>query len=163
MDRQEPELSAGLRPLGAADLERVIAIDRAHTGYARRRFFEKRFQAAELRREDFIQIGIDRDGTLTGFVLARILRGEFGREEAVAELDSLGVDPASQEHGHGHALLRGLAEAMQASGVRALHSEAEWTNHKLLEFFDSAGFALAPRMTLERRVHEPLAERIEDS
>ena len=157
------ELSADVRPLGAADLERVIAIDQAHTGYARRRFFEKRFQAAELRREDFIQLGIDRNGTLTGFVLARILHGEFGREEPVAELDSVGVDPASQEHGHGHALLRGLAKSMRERGVRELHSEAEWTNHKLLEFFDSTGFALAPRMTLERRVNEPLAEPIEDS
>jgi ribosomal protein S18 acetylase RimI-like enzyme len=157
------ELSADVRPLGAADLERVIAIDQSHTGFARRRFFEKRFQAAERQREDFIHVGVDRNGTLIGFVCARILHGEFGREEPVAELDSVGVDPATQEHGHGHTLLRGLAKAMRERGVRELHSEAEWTNHKLLEFFDSTGFALAPRITLERRVNEPLVEPIEDS
>ncbi len=31
-----------IRPLRSADLERVIAIDSAHVGEPRRRFFEKR-------------------------------------------------------------------------------------------------------------------------
>ena len=156
------ELNPGVRPLGPADLECVIAIDQAHTGCARRRFFEKRFRAAQLSRDDFIHVGVDSNGVLIGFACARILQGEFGREEPVVELDAVGVDPASQSRGHGHALLRGLAKVMQDRGVRQLHSKAEWTNHELLQFFDSAGFELAPRMSLERSVGEPLAEPVED-
>jgi len=158
MTRETSKPNAGVRPLRTADLERMIAIDQAHTGHARRRFFEKRFHAAERHPEDFIHLGVERDGTLLGFIFTRILHGEFGHEEPVAALDVVGVDPESEEHGHGHALMEGLAQAMRQRGVRRLHSQAEWTNHKLLKFFESAGFELASRMMLERAVSEPFAE-----
>jgi hypothetical protein len=72
------------RPLSLDDLETVIAIDRAHTGHARRPFFAKRMAAAARHPDDFIEVGVMLDGTLSGFAIARILRGEFGREQAVA-------------------------------------------------------------------------------
>lgn len=162
MSGETTELNPGVRPLGAADLEGVIAIDQAHTGRARRRFFEKRFGAAQLSGAEFIHVGVDSNGVLIGFACARILQGEFGRDEPIVELDAVGVDPRSQGHGYGRALLRGLAKVMRDRGVRELHSQAEWTNHKLLQFFDSARFELAPRVSLERPVGEPLAEPIED-
>jgi hypothetical protein len=43
-------------------------------------------------------------------------------------------------------------------GVHSLHSQADWTNHRLLHFFDGSGFSLAPRLTLERSAVEPLNE-----
>lgn len=162
MGAEMNELNPGVRPLGATDLEYVIAIDQAHTGRARRRFFKKRFRAAELSGADFIHLGVDSNGLLIGFACARILQGEFGREQPVVELDAIGVDPRSQGHGYGRALLRGVAKVMQDRGVGQLHSQAEWTNHELLQFFDAAGFELAPRMSLERSVSEPLAEPIEE-
>lgn len=151
-----------VRPLQATDLERMIAIDQAHSGRARRRFFEKRFESAKAHPQDFVHVGISRNGTLVGFAFARILHGEFGREEPTAALDLVGVDPASQGHGCGHALMDGLADAMRGRGVRLLHSQADWTNHGLLKFFDSTGFELAPRLVLERSVAVPLAESPED-
>ena len=39
-----------VRPLRSNDLERVIAIDSAHVGEPRRRFFEKRLAHAEQHR-----------------------------------------------------------------------------------------------------------------
>ena len=45
--------------------------------------------------------------------------------------------------------------------MRSLQSQADWTSHRLLQFFDSSGFALAPRLALERRVVEPLEEASE--
>jgi ribosomal protein S18 acetylase RimI-like enzyme len=151
-----------VRPLQADDLERMIAIDQAHTGRARRRFFEKRFESAKTHPQDFVHVGVSRDGTLVGFAFARILHGEFGRAEPTAALDLVGVDPTSQGHGCGHALMDGLADAMRARGVRQLHSQADWTNHGLLKFFDSTKFILAPRLVLERAVAEPLAEPAEE-
>lgn len=158
MGSKSRQSSAPVRPLATADLERVIEIDEAHTGRSRRRFFEKRFRAVERNPEDFIHVAVDSGGKLVGFGSARILRGEFGRQESVVELDAMGVDPGSLEHGHGHALLQGLLNAMRQQGLRRLHSQAEWTNHRLLSFFGSAGFELASRLTLERNVGEPLAE-----
>jgi GNAT superfamily N-acetyltransferase len=151
-----------VRPLLSTDLERVIAIDSAHVGEPRRRFFEKRLAHAEQHREDFVHVGVARDGVLVGFAFARILRGEFGREQAMATLDAFGVERGSQDRGVGRALMDGLTEVLRRKGVRSLQSQADWTNHVLLRFFDASGFGLAPRLILERSVLTPLAEPVED-
>ncbi len=130
----------GTRRLDAEDVERVIAIDRAHSGHSRRSFFEKRFAAASAHPDEFIHIGVTRGGSLRGFAMARLLRGEFGKERAVAVLDGLGVEAESQERGIGQALMNELTTLMRRMGVRSLQSQAVWTNHDLLRFFDAVGF-----------------------
>jgi len=85
-----------VRPLRAADLERVIAIDSAHVGEPRRRFFEKRLAHAKQHPEDFVHVGVVRKGALVGFAFARIQRGEFGREQAIGTLDAVGVQGRMQ-------------------------------------------------------------------
>lgn len=151
-----------VRPLRPADLERVIAIDSGHVGEPRRRFFEKRLAHAKQHPEDFVYVGVVSDGELVGFAFARIQRGEFGREQAIATLDAVGVERNSQEHGVGHALMDGLTAVLRQKGVRSLQSLADWTNYGLLRFFDASGFRLAPRLVLERSVLTPLTERIEE-
>jgi ribosomal protein S18 acetylase RimI-like enzyme len=151
-----------VRPLRPSDLESVIAIDSAHVGEPRRRFFEKRLAHAKRHPEDFVHVGVVRKGALVGFAFARILRGEFGREQAVATLDAVGVEHDSRERGVGHALMDGLKALMQEKGVQSLQSQADWTNHPLLRFFDGSGFSLAPRLVLERSVLTPLSEPSED-
>jgi GNAT superfamily N-acetyltransferase len=155
-------LDSRARTLAAADLEPVIAIDRAHTGRSRRRFFEKRFVAVAAHPQDFVAIAIERGGTLRGFAIARILRGEFGREKAAAALDAVGVEPQGRERGVGRALIDELIAALDRMGVRSLHSQTAWNNHDLLRFFAASGFALAPRLVLERAVAEPLLEAGEE-
>ena len=152
----------GNRALNANDLERVIIIDRAHSGRLRRHFFEKRFAAAAAHPDEFIQIGVMRGGLLRGFAIARLFRGEFGREPMVAMLDAIGVEMEVQEQGVGHMLMDGLIETLRPAGVQTLQSQAEWTNHGLMRFFDASGFELAHRVVLERSNSEPLAEPSED-
>jgi GNAT superfamily N-acetyltransferase len=147
-----------VRALTPADLERVVAIDKAHTGQARRRFYERRLEAASRHPEDFIYVGVTQGGALAGFAFARLLHGEFGRDQAIAALDIVGVDPAEQDGGIGHALIEALLEIMRRKKVRSFQSQAEWTNHSLLKFFDSTKFSLAPRMILERPVNDQLDE-----
>jgi GNAT superfamily N-acetyltransferase len=154
-------LARETRALAPADLERVIAIDRTSSGAARRRFFEKRFAAAKTRPDDFVHIGIHGGGVLRGFASARILRGEFGRDDAVAVLDAIGVAPTSQNRGVGQALMQELTEMLRRAGVRSLQSQADWTSHRLLQFIDGSGLAQAPRLALERPVVEPLEEASE--
>jgi GNAT superfamily N-acetyltransferase len=150
------------RPLGADDLEPVIAIDRAHSGHARRRFFEKRFAAAMARPDDYVHLGATRGGSLCGFVIARILRGEFGHEGAVAVLDAIGVESESRERGIGHVLMEELCELLRGRGVSSVQSQAEWTNHDLLRFFATSGFEIAPRLALQRSTSALLRESSED-
>ncbi|MCL4791399.1 MAG: GNAT family N-acetyltransferase [Gammaproteobacteria bacterium] len=143
------------RPLRESDLERIVAIDQAHTGRSRRSFLGKRLKSALERPEAFIHAGIERNGELAGFALARLLRGEFGRAELSAALDLIGVAPDSREHGYGRALLEGLLSAARRSGVKRVQSQAEWTELSLLGFFDATGFRLAKRVVLERSVSAP--------
>lgn len=148
--------------LGAKDVERVIAIDRALSGHSRRHFFEKRFAAAETQPDDFIHVGVMLGDALCGFAIARVLRGEFGHEHTIAVLDALGVEVESRERGIGQLLMHELREVMVKRGVRELQSQADWTNHDLLRFFDSAGFKLAPRLALQRSVAAILDEAAEE-
>ncbi len=151
-----------IRALNAGDLERVITIDRAHSGRSRRHFFEKRFAAAAAHPGDFVHLGVVRGGTLRGFAIARFLRGEFGRESTNAVLDAIAVEVESQELGVGHALMQALVEKFRRAGVRTLQSQTEWKNVGLLRFFGASGFELAPRLILDRSVSEPLIEEPED-
>jgi len=148
--------------LGVADVERVITIDRTHSGRSRRRFFEKRFAAAAARPDDYVHIGAMRGGAMRGFAIARILRGEFGYEQAVAVVDAIGVEATSQERGIGQALMEALSDIMRQKGVGLLQTQADWTNHDLLRFFSAAGFKLAPRLVLQRPAGELPVDTGED-
>jgi len=148
--------------LGVGDVERVITIDRTHSGRSRRRFFEKRFAAAAARPDDYVHIGAMRGGVMRGFAIARILRGEFGYEQAVAVVDAIGVEATSQERGIGQALMEALSDIMRKKGVGLLQTQADWTNHDLLRFFSAAGFKLAPRLVLQRPAGELPVDTSED-
>ena len=78
-------------------------------------------------------------------------------------LDAIGVEAQSQELGVGEALMSELREAMRRNGVRRLQTQAAWTGHHLLRFFEASGFRLAPRIALERSVSEPMVEASEEA
>ena len=153
---------SSIRRLRPVDLERVIAIDSTHVGEPRRRFFEKRLAHAKQHPDDFVQVGVEKNGSLIGFAFARILRGEFGRGQVIATLDAVGVEQDSRHRGVGHALMEELARRFRDKGVRSLHSQVAWTDHTLLRFFEASGFRLAPRLVIERSALTPLAEPAED-
>lgn len=147
-----------VRRLRPTDLDQVIAIDSHHFGEPRRAFFEKRLAQAKAHPGNYVQLGVDRNGILVGFAFACVLRGEFGREQAIATLDAVGVMVSSREQGVGRALMEGLTKALRQEGVQSLQSQANWTNHALLRYFDACGFCLAPRLVLERSAFTPLPE-----
>src|ERR1019366_8252545 len=91
--RQE---TVSIRPLAAADLDAVVAIDKAVSGRPRRGFFEKRL--AHLAREPaaFVALAAEREGRLVGFVFARLYQGEFGSDVAEATVDAIGVATEAQ-------------------------------------------------------------------
>ncbi len=155
------------RPLAAGDLDPVIALDRKLSGRARRGFFETRLTAALKEPKAFLYIGLthidpdpdpdpdsDGDGVLAGYVMARLLRGEFGGDTLTAQLDAIGVDPEFQGRGAGRALMRALDKIMRQKGVTELQSQVDWTNHALTGFFAKTGFTVAPRIVLERGTGE---------
>lgn len=139
-----------IRPLAAADLDRVVSIDQEASGRSRRGFYEKRLAAMRRHSADFVALGYDDGHGLDGFVLAQILDGEFGSRHPVAVLDAFGVAAAARHHGIGHALFAALETTLRRRGARELRTQASWQDRELLRLFEAVGFALAPRLVLER-------------
>ncbi len=139
-----------LRPLVEADLQAVVALEKETVGRSRRGYFEKRLAAAIRNPESHIQCAVaGADGALAGYVLARVLAGEFGRESQTCVLEAIGVATQQRYGGVGHLLMEGVEEVMRHKGITTFQTQAEWTNHDVLRFLDSAGFSLAPRQVIE--------------
>ena len=151
-----------IRPLRAADFERMVEIDKAITDRGRRGFYEKRFSASSSNPQDFVGLAAERDGKVLGFVLAHLLSGEFGVTAPVGVLDAIGVDPAARGFCVGQRLLGGLEQTLTDRGVTEVRTEANWTEHSLVSFFATAGFRLAPRLVLDRSIGTPIEEEGED-
>jgi len=80
-----------IRPLLREDLDAVVAIDAEVGGRTRRGYFERRLDAALREPKLHAQLAaVDKRG-LVGFILARVLEGEFGRSEPGLRLEVVGV------------------------------------------------------------------------
>lgn len=145
-DTQTPTI----RALTAADLAAVVELDRSITGQPRHGFYDKRLAAAAADPRGFVSLGLADGGRLTGFVLARVLDGEFGGQEPVAVLDSLAIAPDGRGGGLGKRLMSALERKLADVRVSTLRTEADWTERDLVGFFAAAGFELAPRLALQR-------------
>jgi GNAT superfamily N-acetyltransferase len=145
-----------VRALRPSDLDAVITIDAGNAGRARRGFFVTRLAAVKRDPKMFIALGVEENGELAGFVIARVFHGEFGTPEPVASIDAIGVAAAKQGKGLGSALMRGLEDAMRKQGIAEVMSQDLWSGAPLMRFFAANGFELAPRWVLERPLDEPV-------
>ncbi len=74
----------------------------------------------------------------------------------MAILDSIGVDPGNQRAGLGGVLLDAVTRTMKRLGIRELRTQTAWTDHALVRFFAANGFAMTPRVVLERPTATPV-------
>jgi len=75
-------------------------------------------------------------------VMARKLLGQFGREEAALRLEAMGVASGEQGQGIGSALMSKLEAEARRLGVAEIRPTGSWRDHRILQFFDRAGFEL---------------------
>lgn len=153
----------GIRPVGAADLDRITAIDAGHMGASRRGYFEKRLDSGQRYADEAISLGLVSDDGLAGFALVRLEDGEFGRPGSVAVLDAIGVDTSAQGHGGGRALMDAVIGALRDKGVAELVTQVDWSQRALLEFLGAAGFGLDGRVVLSRPAAELTPEEEPDT
>jgi GNAT superfamily N-acetyltransferase len=138
-----------VRPLAAADLERVVAIDVALSGRSRRAYFERRLSAARREPAIHVQFGVDADGTLAGYIFGRLLEGEFGLSEPQLRLEALGVRPAAQGRGIGSTLGEAFEREARTRSIGAIRTIALWRDHGMLRFLDRAGYGVARNHVLD--------------
>lgn len=138
--------------LTASDLDKVVALDTALEGHTRREYFARRLRAAQRQPKQHVQLAaLDARG-LAGFVLARALRGEFGREAPALRLEALGVREDTQGSGVGRMLFDAILDWARSHEVAEVRTMASWNQHAMLRWLDGVGFDLAPACVVDRAV-----------
>lgn len=150
----ESQAKGTIRPLTSDDLEPVIAIDKANSGSSRRGFFEKRLAAALASPGDYVYVGLDDDGKLIGYAMARLIEGEFGSTRKLAYLDAIAVEAGHQHLGAGHRLLDAVKDVLKRKEVAAFECQVDWSDRALLGFLGDTGFDLAPALVVARSTEE---------
>lgn len=144
---------AQVRPLVAADLEAVVALDAEIGQQFRRGYFERRLAAALSFPKRHLQVAVaDANQRLLGFLLARQAGGEFGRHQGAVALETIGVRPCEQRAGLGPLLLDSLEGLSRARGLSHIVMQIDWRNLPMLAFAKKAQFALDQRLVLGRPV-----------
>lgn len=138
-----------LRPLAAGDLDRVVAIDASIGGRSRRSYFERRLAAALRAPGLHTQFAVDDDAGLAGYVLGRVLEGEFGRIEPALRLEVIGVRREARGRGLGLALERSIEDEARRRGFAEMRTGASWRDHAMLRFLDSAGYRLGRNQVVD--------------
>lgn len=156
--------AAGLkvRPLAAADLDAVVAIDATLTGRTRRAYFERRLNTALRQPQLHLQFAAQSGGKLAGYALGRVLEGEFGRTQPGLRLEVISVARNAQGRGIGRALHAALEDAARERGLAELRTSSPWRDSAMLRFLAAAGYALSGALVLDCALHDnPLLARPE--
>lgn len=139
-----------VRSMAAGDLAALVEIDRRITGRERSNYFERKLADALTDSDIRVSLVAELDGVPAGFIMARVDLGEFGRVEATAVLDTIGVDPDYQNMGVGAALLSQLLMNLGTLRIENLRTEVDWTNHELLAYLDGCGFRPSQQLCFDR-------------
>jgi predicted N-acetyltransferase YhbS len=137
-----------IRPLTREDLGAVVAIDTALEGYSRRTYVERRLAAALREPALHAQFAACDESGVAGYILARVLAGEFGLARPSLRLELVGIRPDVQRHGAGAQLFEVLAQWANRHGMGSLHTSAHWANVRILGWLHGVGFRLAPEVVL---------------
>jgi len=142
------------RPLAAADLDAVVAIDASISGRTRRNYFERRLALALRDPQLHAQYAAEDQGALAGYVLGRVLEGEFGRIEPAMRLEVVGVAPQARGRGIGRVLEQAIENESRRRGLKEMRTGASWRDHQMLRFLDAAGYRLGRNHVVDCGVAE---------
>jgi ribosomal protein S18 acetylase RimI-like enzyme len=142
-----------VRPLTRDDLDAVVAIDAAIEGRPRRAYFERRLAAALREPALHAQFAATDERGLAGYLLTRVLEGEYGRSDPALRLEVVGVRSDLQGHGVGRALLKALGGWASRHGIGEVRTQAAWNDHAMVRWLDAMGFTLAPNHVVDCAVH----------
>jgi predicted N-acetyltransferase YhbS len=135
-----------VRSLAPEDVDGMARIDSKITGRDRGAYFAR--QLSEVLQDSAIRVSLVAhcDGSVTGYLTAKVDFGDFGRTEPVAVIDTIGVDPDFGGSGIGSALLSQLCVNLEALQVERVETVIARAHIDLLAFFYKAGFAPSERL-----------------
>jgi ribosomal protein S18 acetylase RimI-like enzyme len=138
-----------VRPLRGNDLDAVVAIDAAAEGHTRRAYFERRLDAALREPNLHAQFAATDGQGLVGYVLARVLEGEFGRGEPGLRLEVIGVRGDAKGRRVGASLFDALCDHGRRHGMADIRTQCRWNDHRMMRWIDAMGFTLAPNHVVD--------------
>jgi ribosomal protein S18 acetylase RimI-like enzyme len=132
-----------VRRLARNDLDAVVDIDAVAEGRPRRAYFERRLAAALREPSLHVQYAAIEEGAVVGYILARILEGEFGRVAPALSIDAIGARFDAKGAGIGRRLLTALRGDAKGRGIGELRTQAAWNNHPMVRWLDDNGFTVS--------------------
>ncbi len=135
---------ATIRAMRREDLASVVAIDASIEGRTRHAYFERRLDAALREPKLHAQFAAADEAGIAGFILARVLEGEFGRPAPGLRLEVIGVRADARGHHVGAGLFDAMSDYGRRHGIADLRTTAQWNDHRMLRWLDAMGFTLAP-------------------
>src|SRR5690606_10936437 len=127
--------TADVRAMDAGDLRDIVRIDRAITGRSRDEYMAQKFGETTATSAIRVTLTARVEDVIIGFLMARRDLGDYGRTEAVAVIDTIGVDPAYGGRGVGRALLSQLFANLGALRVEQVETAIAPDDLALLGFF----------------------------
>src|ERR1700693_41978 len=123
-----------IRPLMREDLASVVAIDAGIHGGTRHAYFGRRLDAALREPKLHAQFAATDDKGLAGYILARVLEGEFGRPAPGLRLEVIGVRRDAEGHRVGACLFDALSDYGRRHGFADVRTTAAWSDHRMLRW-----------------------------
>jgi len=149
----EPRHAAGnlqIRPVEAADLDQVIAIDSEITGKEKPDYWFElfhRYGAARSRQRLFLVA--EAGGEIQGFVMGEVRDWEFGAPPC-GWVFGINVRTDARLAGTGTRLLEAICAGFRRAGVDKVRTLVARDNSLVLSFFRSQAMMAAPVIPLER-------------
>lgn len=137
-----------IRSMADSDLDAIARIDRKLTGRDRRAYFEDKL--AEMLRDGGVRVSLvaEHDGLVTGFIMARVDYGEYGRMDPIAVMDTIGVNPDFGRRGIANALMSQLMLNLSGLQASTIRTSIDWGDFSLGHFLQKAGFKPAQQLSL---------------
>jgi N-acetylglutamate synthase-like GNAT family acetyltransferase len=143
-----------IRALTRDDLAAVVAIDADIDGRSRSDYVQRRLAAALREPALHAQFAaVDAKG-VAGYILARVLEGEFGRKEPGLRLEMVGMRSDVRGQGGASQLFRALTDWAGRRDIRQFHTAVTWRDASLLGWLSAMGFVLAPNYVLQATLDE---------
>jgi ribosomal protein S18 acetylase RimI-like enzyme len=118
-------------------------------GRSRRGYIERRLQAARRDPALHAQFAAVDERGIAGYLLARVLEGEFGRGERDLRIELVGIRADLRGQRIGSRLFEALSNWSGRHAIRAMRTQSSWRDHRMLGWLDRRGFSLAPAQVLE--------------
>ena len=145
----KPEAKVWIRPIEAADLAQVIAIDAEASGIEKVDYWYELFHryGSHGQRQRFFLVA-EGEGAIQGFVIGEVRDWEF-RLPPCGWVFGIAVRRDARLGGGGSTLLAAILDCFRRAGVNQVRTMTARSNSLVLSFFRSQGMIAAPFIPLE--------------